>query len=70
MNQDVNENKKLFWNEVSKVNGENVASVCRIKYINGKFTLEVVEVRRIRKEYFEDLYNTDTQEQVAVLMCG
>ena len=28
------------------------------------------EVRRIWKEYFEDLYNIDTQEQVAVYMCG
>ena len=25
---------------------------------------------RIWKEYFEDLYNIDTQEQVAVYMCG
>ena len=28
------------------------------------------EVRRIWKEYFEDLYNIDIQEQVAVYMCG
>ena len=28
------------------------------------------EVRRIWKEYFEDLYNIDTQEQDAVHMCG
>ena len=27
-------------------------------------------MRRIRKEYFEDLYNIDTQEQVAVHMFG
>ena len=25
---------------------------------------------KIWKEYFEDLYNIDTQEQVAVNMCG
>ena len=29
-----------------------------------------VEVRRIWKEYFDDLYNIDTQKQVAVHMCG
>ena len=28
------------------------------------------EVRRIWKEYYEDLYNIDTQEQVAVYMCS
>ena len=28
------------------------------------------EVQRIWKEYFEDLYNIDTQKQVAVHMCG
>ena len=27
-------------------------------------------MQRIWKEYFEDLYNIDTQEQVAVHMCG
>ena len=29
-----------------------------------------VEVRRIWKEYFKDLYKIDTQEQVAVNMCS
>ena len=28
------------------------------------------EVRRIWKEYFKDLHNIDTQEQVAVHMCN
>ena len=28
------------------------------------------EVRKIWKEYFEDLYYIDTQEEVAVHMCG
>ena len=28
------------------------------------------EVRRIWKDYFEDLYNMDTQEQVAVHIYG
>ena len=28
------------------------------------------EVQKIWKNYFEDLYNIDTQEQVAVHMCG
>ena len=28
------------------------------------------DARRIWKEYFEDLYNIDTEEQVAVHMCA
>ena len=32
--------------------------------------LEEAEVRRIWKEYYEDLYNIDTHEHVAVHMCG
>ena len=28
------------------------------------------EIRRTWKNYFEDLYNIDTHEQVAVHMCG
>ena len=28
------------------------------------------EARKIWKEYFEDLYNIDTQEEVAVHLCG
>ena len=32
--------------------------------------LEEAEVRRIWKGYYEDLYNIDTQKQVAVYMCG
>ena len=27
-------------------------------------------MRKVWKEYFEDLYNIDTQEEVAVKMCG
>ena len=42
----------------------------RIKDINGKLALGEVEVRRIWKEYFEDLSNTDTQEQVTVHICA
>ena len=41
-----------------------------IKDGNGRLVLEEVEVQRIWKEYYEDLYNIDTQEQVAVHMCG
>ena len=42
----------------------------RIKDGNGKLVLGEDEVQRIWKDYFEDLYNVDTQEQGTVHMCG
>ena len=42
----------------------------RIKGGNGRLVLEKAEVRRIWKQHYEDLYNLDTQEQVAVHMYG
>ena len=42
-------------------------SVSRING-NGRLAQGEDEVRRSWKEYFEDLYNIDTQEQVAVHM--
>ena len=44
-------------------------SCMRIKDGNGRLAQGEDEVRRIWNEYFEDLYNIDTQEQVAVYMC-
>ena len=42
-----------------------VESCSRIKDGNGRLALEEVEVQRIWKEYFEDLYNIDTLKKVA-----
>ena len=42
----------------------------RIKDGNGRLTQGEDEERKIWKEYFEDLYNIDTQKEVAVHMCG
>ena len=42
-----------------------VESCNKIKNGNGRMKCE-----KSGKEYFEDLYNKDTQEQVAVQMCG
>ena len=70
MNQDVNESRKLFWKEVGKTNGEKMENCNKIKGGNRRFALEEVEVRRISKEYFENLYNIDNQKQVAIHICG
>ena len=40
MNQHVNGNRKLFWKEVSKMNGRKVENSNRIKDENGRLKLE------------------------------
>ena len=60
----------MFWKEVGQGNGGNVENSNRIKDENGRLAVEETEMRRILKEYYEDLYNIDIQEQVAVHICG
>ena len=69
MNQDVVRNSMLFW-KASKGNVGKMESSNRIKDGNGSLVLGEDKVRRIWKDYFEDLYNVDIQEQVAVNTCG
>ena len=54
------------------INGkrEKMKGCSRIKDENGRLAQGKDEVSKIWKEYFEDLYNIDTQEQVAFHMCG
>ena len=70
MNEDVNGSRILFWKEVSNAKGGKVKSCSRIKDGNGRLSQWEDKMRKIWKEYFEDLYNIDTQEQVPVHMCG
>ena len=65
MKEDVNGNRKLFW-KVINVKGGKVESYGIIKDGNGRLSQGEDEVRRI---YFEDLYNIDSQEEVTVHMC-
>ena len=44
--------------------GGKVESYSRIKDVRERLAQGEDEVRKIWKEYFEDLYNVDTQEQV------
>ena len=46
---------KLFWNEVRIVRGGKVESCSRIKDRNGRLAQGEDDMRRIWKEYFEDL---------------
>ena len=68
--EDMNGNRKLFWKVVSNTKGGKVESCCRVKDGNGRLAQGEDKARKIWKEYFEDLYNIDTQEQVGVHMCG
>ena len=47
---------------MNKVTGGKVESYSRIKNGNGRLAGGEDEVRRIWKDYFEDLYNLETQE--------
>ena len=51
------------------MNGGKVKNCSRIKDGNQMLGLKDDEVRRISKDYFEDLYMY-TQEQIAFHMCG
>ena len=68
MNEDVNGNRKLFCKNVSNVKGGKKESCIRIKGGDGMLSQGEDKVQKIWKEYFEDLYYIDTQEQVAVQM--
>ena len=70
MNEDVNGNRTFFWKEVSNAKGGKMESCSRVKDGNSRLAQEEDEERKIWKGYFEDLYNIDTQEKVAVPMCG
>ena len=70
MNEDVNENRKLFWKEVSNAKGGKGENCSRIKDKFGRLAQGENEERMIWKEYFEDLYNIDIKEVAPVHMCG
>ena len=70
MNKDVNGSSKLFWKEVSNAKGGKVKSCSRVKDGNGRLAEGKDEARKMWKEFCEDLYNIDTQGEVAVHICG
>ena len=47
-----------------------VESCSKIKDGNGRLVMGDDEVRRISKDFFEDLYYMDTQEEDLVHICG
>ena len=51
----MNGNKNLFWKEVSNAKGGKVESCSRVKDGNGRLNQGEDKVRKIWKEYFEDL---------------
>ena len=66
MNQDVSRNRMLFCKEAGKVKGGKLENWFSIKDTNRRLVVGEDEVRRIWRDYFEDLYNINTEEQVAV----
>ena len=51
------------------MNGGKVESRSNIKDGNGRLQLGEDEVRRIWKDYFEDMHNIDTKEQGVAHIC-
>ena len=68
INEDVKGNRKLFWKKVSNAKRGKMESCSRIKEENGRLTQREDEVRKIWKEYFEDLCNINTQEDCSPLV--
>ena len=66
----MNGNRKLFWKEDRNAKEGKVESCSGIKDGNGRLEQGGDEVRRIWKQYFEDLYSIDSQGQVTVHMYG
>ena len=67
INHEINGNKKLFREDVSKADGGKVE-----RYNKGwksEVALVEDEAQRIYKDYFWDHFRVDTQEQVAFHMC-
>ena len=67
MNEYVGGNRKLFLKDVGKRNMVKVESFRRIKDGTGMLVVREDEIRNILKDYFENLYNTDPQEQALMM---
>ena len=55
---------------MSNAIGGKLKSCSRIKGGNGRLAQGEDEVRKVWREYFENLYNIDIQEEVSVHMYG
>ena len=66
----MNGNGKLFFEGRKQGEWRKGKNCIIIKVGNGRLALKQVEVGKIWKDYFEDLYNIDTQEQAEVQICG
>ena len=62
--------QRISAREVSNAKGGKVESCSRVKDGNGRLVQGEEEARKIWKEYFEDLFNIDTQEEDTVPKCG
>ena len=59
-------NIKLFWKEKDKVNDGKGESCSKIKDGNGRLEVGKDKVRGTLKNYSEDLYYINTDEQIVV----
>ena len=59
MNEDIDRDRKLFWKKMNKVNGRKDESSSRKRMKMG-LELGEDELRRIWKDYLQNLYYMDT----------
>ena len=70
MSQNLIRDRKFFWKEVGKVDDGNVENCNIIKDRTESLAVGEIDVRKIQNEYFEDMYNVDTEEWNLVNICG
>ena len=68
MNQDVSGDKNGSEKVVGKVKNGKMEHCIRLKYRTGKVVNERIMCERLG-EYFEDLYNVDTEDQFTCNTC-
>ena len=59
MNEDIDRDRKLFWKKMNNLNGRKDESSCRKRMKMG-LELGEDELRRIWKDYLQNLYYMDT----------
>ena len=70
MNGDLHGNRNLFWKEARKVKNVNKGNLLRIMKRDGAFVTDEMDVRRVWKKHFENVYNIGSNEEVIVNVCG
>ena len=70
LGNDFDGNKKMFWREVKRVTKGEQARDDMVKDVIGQISLDGVEVRRRRAEYFEQVLNVADVREATIDVVG